>query len=125
MPPIRISSLASLAVLLGLAPMSAHAGPSALAPQHEIGNRAVHLAGYRHHHRHGWRHRHRHHDGRDIAIGLGLQLLGAIASEAGRTHHYYRDDPHGRCAARFRSFEWDTGLYTTYGGEKRLCPYLR
>ena len=29
-----------------------------------------------------------------------------------------------RCAAQFRSFEWDTGLYTTYGGEKRLCPYL-
>jgi BA14K-like protein len=30
-----------------------------------------------------------------------------------------------RCAQRFRSFEWDTGLYTTYGGHKRLCPYLR
>lgn len=30
-----------------------------------------------------------------------------------------------RCADRFNSFEWFTGLYTTYGGEKRLCPYLR
>ena len=30
-----------------------------------------------------------------------------------------------RCADRFRSFEWDTGLYTTYRGPKRLCPYLR
>ncbi len=30
-----------------------------------------------------------------------------------------------RCARRFRSFEWDTGLYTTYGGYRRLCPYLR
>ena len=30
-----------------------------------------------------------------------------------------------RCARRFRSFEWDTGRYTTYGGHKKLCPYLR
>jgi hypothetical protein len=30
-----------------------------------------------------------------------------------------------RCDRRFRSFEWDTGLYTTYGGYKKLCPYLR
>jgi hypothetical protein len=30
-----------------------------------------------------------------------------------------------RCDRRFRSFEWDTGLYTTYGGNKKLCPYLR
>ncbi len=33
-------------------------------------------------------------------------------------------DARQRCAARFKSFEWDTGLYTTYGGVKRLCPYL-
>jgi hypothetical protein len=30
-----------------------------------------------------------------------------------------------RCDNRFRSFEWDTGYYTTYGGDKVLCPYLR
>jgi BA14K-like protein len=30
-----------------------------------------------------------------------------------------------RCARRFKSFEWDTGRYTTYGGDERLCPYLR
>ena len=30
-----------------------------------------------------------------------------------------------RCARRFRSFDWDTGLYTTYGGKTKLCPYLR
>lgn len=40
----------------------------------------------------------------------------------------YTDAPYSakeRCARRFRSFEWDTGLYTTYGGNRRLCPYLR
>ena len=30
-----------------------------------------------------------------------------------------------RCSRRFQSFERDTGLYTTYRGKKKLCPYLR
>ena len=34
-------------------------------------------------------------------------------------------DPRSLCAQNFRSFEWNTGLYTTYDGDKRLCPYLR
>ena len=45
---------------------------------------------------------------------------------------YSEDDDEGvpysakeRCAHRFRSFEWDSGLYTTYGGRRKLCPYLR
>ena len=41
---------------------------------------------------------------------------------------YYESVPYSAqeaCANRFRSFEWDTGLYTTYSGYKRLCPYLR
>ena len=29
-----------------------------------------------------------------------------------------------RCAARFRSFNTETGTYVTYGGEVRVCPYL-
>lgn len=36
----------------------------------------------------------------------------------------YRGDPRDICARHFRSFEPDTGLYTTYRGEKRMCPYL-
>ena len=36
----------------------------------------------------------------------------------------YRGDPRDICARHFRSFEWETGLYTTYQGDKRLCPYL-
>lgn len=34
-------------------------------------------------------------------------------------------DPREICARHFRSFEWDTGLITTYRGERRMCPYLR
>jgi hypothetical protein len=29
------------------------------------------------------------------------------------------------CADRFRSFDPGTGTYVTYGGEVRVCPYLR
>lgn len=36
----------------------------------------------------------------------------------------YDGDPRDICAKHFRSFEWDTGLYTTYHGDKRMCPYL-
>lgn len=59
----------------------------------------------------------------------------------GRPYQYYvseynegeGDDEYGnapysakeRCARRFKSFEWDTGLYTTYRGPKKVCPYLR
>ena len=37
----------------------------------------------------------------------------------------YAGDPRDICARNFKSFEWRTGLYTTYGGERRLCPYLK
>jgi hypothetical protein len=37
----------------------------------------------------------------------------------------YTGDRKDLCAKYFKSFEWRTGMYTTYGGERRLCPYLR
>ncbi len=37
----------------------------------------------------------------------------------------YTGDRRDLCARYFRSFEPRTGYYTTYGGERRLCPYLR
>lgn len=30
-----------------------------------------------------------------------------------------------RCYEDYRSFNPRTGMYVTYGGESRLCPYLR
>lgn len=77
-----------------------------------------------------------------LGVGLGIGVLGAIiANEAYRPRggYYYDDyaydgpyyqpsgyagDPRNLCAQNFRSFEWNSGLYTTYSGEKRLCPYL-
>src|ERR1700733_2490075 len=81
---------------------------------------------------------------RGPGIGLGLGVVGGliIANEMYRPRrgYYYDDyayngpyyypsgysgDPRTVCAQNFRSFEWNTGLYTTYSGERKLCPYLR
>jgi BA14K-like protein len=37
----------------------------------------------------------------------------------------FQGDAASRCAAQFRSFEPDTGYYTTYDGDRVLCPYLQ
>lgn len=81
---------------------------------------------------------------RGPGVGLGLGVIGGliIANEIYRPRRgrYYDDyaysgpyyypsgysgDPRTICAQNFRSFEWNTGLYTTYSGERRLCPYLQ
>jgi hypothetical protein len=89
-----------------------------------------------------WRHRRWRGGGALVGLGAGLVIGGIIANEAYRPrrgyyyddeaydgpYYYpsgYRGDPRVICAENFRSFEWHTGLYTTYSGEKRLCPYLR
>lgn len=64
--------------------------------------------------------------GRNTGIGLGAAIIGGIIlSESARAAH--RRD-HGsdwdRCAATYRSFEWNTGMYTGYDGIRRTCPYL-
>lgn len=124
-----------LTAALALAPLAAAAAPPAgrLAPALEAANAGVHEAQFRHHN--GF--------GRGLGVGLGLGVLGAIiASEAyGPPPGYDEDDyahagppgapadtaadPRTLCARHFRSFEWNSGLYTTHSGEKRLCPYLR
>lgn len=77
-------------------------------------------------------------------VGIGLGIIGGaiIANEVYRPRrgYYYDDysydgpyyypsnyngDPRRICAQNFRSFEWNSGLYTTYSGERRLCPYLK
>ena len=79
-------------------------------------------------------------------FGFGLAtgvVIGAVVANSyyrPRPGYYYDDyayegpyyrpagyggDPRVLCAENFRSYEWKTGLYTTYGGEKKLCPYLK
>src|SRR5262245_8695949 len=79
--------------------------------------------------------------GRGLGVRLGIGVLGAIiADQAYRARPGYdydeavddgppyepaqsAGDPRNLCAQHFRSFEWNTGLYTPHAGEKRLCPY--
>jgi hypothetical protein len=75
--------------------------------------------------RRGYRNRHRRHYDNDFNPGafIALGVLGALVTQ-GMSEGNARSAMQ-RCDNRFRSFEWDTGYYTTYDGDKVLCPYLR
>jgi len=77
-----------------------------------------------------------------IWFGAAVIAGAIIADQAYRPHpgHYYdegpydgpyyypadfRGDPREICLQNFHTFEWRTDFYTTYSGQKRLCPYLR
>jgi hypothetical protein len=131
-----VSTLALATAIAPIAPVAA-APAAPMAPsvaKAEAGSVVTQVRRYRHFHRH-----HRHgHGGRNLAIGLGIGIVGGlIAAEAYRSRPAYAydeevydapppgGDPRALCAQNFRSFEWNTGLYTTYSGERKLCPYLR
>ncbi len=135
----RLPLAGALALSLGLTPMApVAAGPTAMPPsvaKAEAGSTVVRVHRYRHFHRH---HHHRHHGHRGLAIGLGVGIIGGlIAADAYRSAPAYADeeevydappssgDPREQCAREFRSFDWDSGSYTTYSGERKLCPYLK
>jgi hypothetical protein len=74
--------------------------------------------------RRNYRRYNRRHDN-DINPGafIALGIVGALIDQ-GLNENEARSAMQ-RCDNRFNSFEWDTGRYTTYGGDRRLCPYLR
>ena len=136
----KLKLLLASALSVALADVPAYAAPSIpLAPQAG----GMTLAQW---HRGGWGWRHGGGWGWGpwpwIGLGAGVVAGAIIADEAYRPHpgHYYdegpydgpyyypsdyRGDPRAICAQNFRSFEWRTGFYTTYSGDRRLCPYLR
>jgi hypothetical protein len=137
----KLAPAGAVALAFAFSPaQAAPAGPAMAAPAEMAKSAADGVTQVQYRRGHGHRHRGW---GRGVGIGLGLGILGGIvAAEAYRPRpgYYYDDyayegpyyypseyagDPRVVCAQNFRSFEWHTGLYTTYSGEKRLCPYLR
>lgn len=130
---IKIAGL--LSVVVGVAPFLAgtpsQAMPGNLIRTQTAAQNVGMIEKVRQHgprHSRDWRRRHWRHYGhryRDWNPGayIALGVLGALMNH-GMSERQARSAME-RCDARFRSFEWDTGLYTTYGGEKKLCPYLR
>lgn len=137
----RSPLVGALALATALTPMTPvlAAPPAPMSPaiaKAESGSLVTQVRG-RSYHRHGGYGRHRH-GGRGVGIGLGIGIIGGlIAAEAYRSapayaydEEVYDDappagDPREACARQFRSFDWNTGTYTLYSGEKKLCPYLR
>jgi hypothetical protein len=107
----RLICLASLP-MVGLAPLSATAGsaPGPLAPS--AANRGIAQVQY---------------------LEIEPTPPPAVVEDddddddydSGRVIGRYQDDGLSRCAAQFRSFEPETGYYTTYAGDRVLCPYLQ
>jgi hypothetical protein len=132
----KLAPIAAVALALTLGPAEAAPAQSATslaqsALRADAGT-AVTEVGWRHR-----RHRWRRGGGALLGLGAGIVIGSIIANESYRSRrgYYYDDyaydgpynggDPRVACAERFRSFYWDTGLYTLYSGERRLCPYLR
>ena len=68
-------------------------------------------------------------DAGDFGAGVAVGVIGSLIAQgvAEERARRVRDEEWRwrKCDRKFRSFEWDTGMYTTYGGERRVCPYLR
>lgn len=78
----------------------------------------------RHHRRYHRRHRrHRRGNGGAFGAGLAVGIVGALIAQG--ISESAAEDRFARCESEFRSFDPSTGTYITYGGEERLCPYLR
>ena len=132
----KLAAIGAVALAFTLGPAEAAPAQTATSLAHSAlradAGSAVTEVGWRHR-RHRWRRR----GGALFGLGAGIVIGSIIANQAYRSRRgYYHDDyaydgpynvgdPRVACAERFRSFEWYSGLYTTYSGEKRLCPYLR
>jgi BA14K-like protein len=115
-------ALATVAAPVSAAPLTSSFAP--MAAQAADGSNVVEVRrGYHRGHRHYRR-------GGNVGLGIGLGIVGGlIAAEAYRSSAPAYDyegggDARALCAQNFRSFEWDTGMYTTNSGERRVCPYL-
>ena len=145
----KLLPIGAVALAFAFALTSAEAAPSAPATAAVVADKVdtdavtkVQGWGYRRHHHHYRGYRRGWGPGPWLGLGAGVVIGSIIANEAYRPRrgYYYDDyeydgpyyypsaysgDPRAICARNFRSFEWNTGLYTTFAGEKRLCPYLR
>lgn len=143
MSVLKLAPIAMAAMAFGMAPAQAAPAAQALAPAVATASTVNAQSGVtevRWRGRGGWR------GGRwrrGVGVGIGAAIVGGIiANEVYRPRGYryyddysydgpyyapssYSGDARTLCAQNFRSFEWRTGLYTTYEGDKRLCPYLR
>ncbi|MEZ5923282.1 MAG: BA14K family protein [Hyphomicrobiaceae bacterium] len=66
--------------------------------------------------------RHRHHGSNLGNLFFGT-VAGLIIANAIRENRA-RDSDMEACAQRYRSFDWRTGTYLSYDGNRYVCPYL-
>ena len=65
-------------------------------------------------------HRHRHYDS-GIGLGVTLGIVGLAAGAIAGGGYYGGLSWQEACARKYRSFNWDTGMYLGYDGHWRRC----
>ena len=68
--------------------------------------------------------------GRNVGLGIAAAIIGGVViANATRSNGYYERRHRGsgaaqRCADTYRSFDWQSGTYLGYDGDRHVCPYL-
>jgi hypothetical protein len=127
-----LSSIAAAVVATVILAAPASAAPftpaANLTLDKSTGADLVRYRGYRGgYYRHDGRHYRYARRNRGLGIGLGIAgavIGGAIIADQIRRSESRGSDGYERCARTFRSFDPDTGTYTTYDGDVVPCPYL-
>ena len=123
---IPLASAARLAATtLVLLSTPAPAAPLAAAPPVEATHQsaAQNVQSRRGYGNRGFYERGRRDDGLGIGIGIvGAVIAGSIIAESARRNG--GQSSYVRCSRAFRSFDPETGTYTSYDGETLRCPYL-
>lgn len=96
-------------------------------------SRELRLA-HKRHRRDGRRHSRRY-SRRNNWVGPAVAgvILGAIiANETSKPRRHYRNYDRRdyraakrRCDDKYRSYDWDSDTFVTYGGKVKLCPYVK
>lgn len=73
--------------------------------------RRNYYSGYGHHHRYG----------SNIGVGVTLGIVGLAAGAIVGSGYYGGLSWHEACARKYRSFNWNTGLYLGYDGHWHRC----
>lgn len=75
----------------------------------------------------------RHSRGRWVAPLVAGAVIGAMIANQSSASPNYRPRHGGdgypaakrRCASEYRSYDWKSDTFVTYGGVVKLCPYVR
>lgn len=121
-----VLALAISAGLAALAPANAaNVGGSASAMAAPWAAPLAHTVDYRGYRGGYYRGGYRGYRNRNIGLGIGAAIIGGVIISQAARAGTYSQGARQHCADTYRSFDWESGTYMGYDGERHVCPYLR